>query len=359
MRIIGRIYRGARHISSNFEVKSPDDLAGKPFRAVPLDLWVSMVTGFGATPTPVEVAELPTALMTGLVVGQENPLTMITSNSLYEVQSHVAMTGHMQSVLAVFINEDIWQGLSEENRTQITQVLDAKAEESLVWAQESEAELVAELTEKGMTVVTEEDGLDIDAFRERVLAQINGDFPSYQPYIETDHGDRVIRIRSASGPTDIKGNHDAQAAGNRLRAAARRTDRCALHPNHRSGGHRLGHCRRRGTDALSADLHGVCGLSFGDRQPREYCDVRTAGQPARQTSQQPTLCDRCRGAGNLRVLAFVAFQNISGNMRGATPTLKIPFWIFMGATTFGFAGACLVHMVQLRKPNSGHGSVAL
>ena len=184
VRIIGRIYRGARHISSNFEVKSPDDLAGKPFRAVPLDLWVSMVTGFGATPTPVEVAELPTALETGLVVGQENPLTMITSNSLHEVQSHVAMTGHMQSVLAVFINEGVWQGLSEENRTQITDVLDAKAEESLVWAQESEAELVAELTEKGMTVVTEDDGLDIDAFRERVLAQINGDFPSYQPYIE-------------------------------------------------------------------------------------------------------------------------------------------------------------------------------
>ena len=63
-------------------------------------------------------------------------------------------------------------------------MLDDKAEESLVWAQESEAELVDELTEKGMTVVTEEDGLDIDAFRERVLAQINGDFPSYQPYIE-------------------------------------------------------------------------------------------------------------------------------------------------------------------------------
>ena len=46
-------------------------------------------------------------------------------------------------------------------------------------------------------------------------------------------------------------------------------------------------------------------------------------------------------------------------MRGATPTLKIPFWVFMGATTFGFAGACLVHLVQLRKPDAGHGSVAL
>jgi len=184
VRIIGRIYRGARHISTNFEVKTPDDLAGKPFRAVPLDLWVSMVKGFGATPTPVEVAELPTALMTGLVVGQENPLTMITSNKLYEVQSHIAMTGHMQSVLAVFINEDVWQGLSEEVRGEITEVLETKAAESLVWAQESESALVDELKAAGMTVITEEDGLDIDAFREKVLAQINTDFPQYKPLIE-------------------------------------------------------------------------------------------------------------------------------------------------------------------------------
>lgn len=184
VRIIGRIYRGARHISSNFEIKSPDDMAGKPFRAVPLDLWVSMVKGFGATPTPVEVAELPTALMTGLVVGQENPLTMITSNKLYEVQSHVAMTGHMQSVLAVFVNESVWQELSEENRAKITEVLDRKADESLVWAQESEGALVDELTKAGMTFTTAETGLDIDAFREKVLAQINTDFPQYAPLIE-------------------------------------------------------------------------------------------------------------------------------------------------------------------------------
>ena len=65
------------------------------------------------------------------------------------------------------------------------------------------------------------------------------------------------------------------------------------------------------------------------------------------------------GIATCGFLAFVAFQNITGTMRGATPTLKIPFWVFMGATTFGFAGACLVHLVQLRKPDAGHGSVAL
>jgi tripartite ATP-independent transporter DctP family solute receptor len=184
VRIVGRIYRGERHISSNFPVKSPADLAGKPFRAVPLDLWVSMVKGFGATPTPVEVSELPTALMTGLVVGQENPLTMITANKLYEVQSHVALTGHMQSVLAVFVNEEAWQGLSEEHRAAITGVLDQKAEESLQWANDSQAQLVEELKGHGMTVITEKEGLDMAAFKDSVLKQIRADFPNYQPYME-------------------------------------------------------------------------------------------------------------------------------------------------------------------------------
>ncbi|MFC0337136.1 tripartite ATP-independent transporter solute receptor, DctP family [Kushneria avicenniae] len=184
VRIIGRIYRGKRHISSNFAVKSPDDLSKKPFRAVPLDLWVSMVKGFGATPTPVAVSELPTALMTGLVVGQENPLTMINANQLYEVQSHVSLTGHMDSVLAVFVNERKWQSLEESDRQAIEAVLDDKAEQSLQWAQASESELIQTLQDKGMTVFGEEDGLDVAAFRDQVRAQIDKDFPNFKPYIE-------------------------------------------------------------------------------------------------------------------------------------------------------------------------------
>lgn len=184
VRIIGRIYRGARHISSNFSVMSPADLENKPFRAVPLDLWISMVTGFGATPTPVAVAELPTALMTGMVVGQENPLTMIEANKLYEVQSHVALTGHMHSVLAVFINESAWQSLNDEQQSAITKVLDEKADESLGWAQSSEDQLIESLEGHGMTVISGDDGLDLNAFREQVSAQIAKDFPNFEPYIE-------------------------------------------------------------------------------------------------------------------------------------------------------------------------------
>ncbi len=183
VRIIGRIYRGDRHISSNFPVLSPADLSGKPFRAVPLELWVSMVKGFGAIPTPVEVSELPTALMTGVVVGQENPLTMIAANNLNEVQSHISMTGHMRAVLAVFVNEEVWQGLTEEQRAAISKVLDDEAQASLQMAQDGETELVEDLKGRGMTILTEADGLDLATFRANVTAQVTQDFPEFAPLI--------------------------------------------------------------------------------------------------------------------------------------------------------------------------------
>ena len=184
MRIIGRLFRGARQMTANMQVLSPADLEGQPFRGVPLQLWTTMIEGFGAVPTPVEVSELPTALMTGMVVGQENPLTMINSNKLFEVQSHVMMTGHMQNVLPVFINEDVWQSLSEENRTAIMNVLDELADETLATAQQEEEALISTLEGEGMTFITEEDGLELDAFREGVQAKVDEDFPSWGPYIE-------------------------------------------------------------------------------------------------------------------------------------------------------------------------------
>ncbi len=184
MRIVGRLFRGARQMTANQAIYSPADLQGKPFRGVPLQLWTSMVSGMGAIPTPVEVSELPTALMTGMVVGQENPLTMINANRLYEVQNHVMLTSHMQNVLPVFVNERAWQGLSDDDRQAILTALDELAYETLAQAQAAEEELIGELEGKGMTFITEADGLDIEAFREGVLAQVNADFPTWGPYIE-------------------------------------------------------------------------------------------------------------------------------------------------------------------------------
>ena len=58
-------------------------------------------------------------------------------------------------------------------------------------------------------------------------------------------------------------------------------------------------------------------------------------------------------------LAYVTATNISKNLTNATPTLGIPFWIFLGATLFGFAGAAVVHLLHLRKSPQADTNVAV
>lgn len=58
-------------------------------------------------------------------------------------------------------------------------------------------------------------------------------------------------------------------------------------------------------------------------------------------------------------MAWVTAANISRNLMNATPTLGIPFYIFLGATLFGFAGAAVVHLVHLRKPPQADTNIAV
>ena len=183
MRIVGHLFQGTRHLTSKEKVLSPKDMAGKKYRGVPVKLWSTMLTGMGAVATPVEVSELATALATGLVVGQENPLPNIFNLKLYEVQKFVMLTGHMQSVLAVFVNERIWQGVPAGDRKIIEDTMMEVGAKTLAWDRETIAKYRKDLEAKGMTFVEAKDGLDIEAFRKAVLAQVDKDFPDWKGLI--------------------------------------------------------------------------------------------------------------------------------------------------------------------------------
>ena len=161
MRIIGSFFQGTRELTSKEKVLSPKDMAGKKYRGVPVKLWSSMLTGMGAVATPVEVSELATALATGLVVGQENPLPNIYNLKLYEVQKYVMMTNHMQSVLSVFVNEKVWQSIPAGDRKIIEDTMAEVGAKTLDWDKQTAAKYRADLEAKGMVFVEEKDGLDI------------------------------------------------------------------------------------------------------------------------------------------------------------------------------------------------------
>ena len=189
MRIIANCYRGARQLSANFPVRTPADLAGRRIRSVPLPIFMSMIRGMGATPTPVAFGELATALATGLADGQENPINTIYNSRLYEVQSHIMMTNHMQAIQTVFINERRWQSIPESDRRIIERISMELGNESVRWAEASDREDSARLRARGTTFIDVNDGLRIDLLREAVLRQFFIDFPQWETLVN-----RIIAI---------------------------------------------------------------------------------------------------------------------------------------------------------------------
>ena len=179
IRIWGNCYRGARQLTANFPVYSPADVEGEKIRGVPLPIWMSMLEGMGAIPTPVEYSELATALATGVVVGQENPLNNIYNGKLYEVQDYTMMTSHMQAIQTQFINEESWQSISADDRAIMERIVVELGNESVDWTLSARDGYRAKLEEAGMTFISQDDGLDIDAFQTAVLAQVEVDFPEW------------------------------------------------------------------------------------------------------------------------------------------------------------------------------------
>ena len=90
---------GFRHFTSGkVAIHSPKDLAGMKIRVQETPLYVTEMKALGAQPTPIAFPETYTALQTGVVDGQENPIPTIIFAKFYEVQKHIILDGHNYGV---------------------------------------------------------------------------------------------------------------------------------------------------------------------------------------------------------------------------------------------------------------------
>jgi TRAP-type C4-dicarboxylate transport system substrate-binding protein len=129
---------------------------------------MSAVQGLGAVPVPVDWSEVPTALATGQVAGQENPVNVVLSSKLYERQSHMMLTGHIMNAQIIVINEKAWQALSAAQREQITRAANDVRRKASDMVKNQEADELAKLKELKMNVIGPAEGLQVDAFRASV-----------------------------------------------------------------------------------------------------------------------------------------------------------------------------------------------
>jgi tripartite ATP-independent transporter DctP family solute receptor len=141
MRILGLSRRGARLLTANIPIPSPAELKGLKLRVPEIPQWVAIWKEVGALPTPVAWPEVFTALQTGVVNGQENPILQIHEAKLYEVQKYVMMTEHLSPYFHWLANEKFFQGLSPANRKIVAEAVKGAAD----WGSGKQVEKAAEL----------------------------------------------------------------------------------------------------------------------------------------------------------------------------------------------------------------------
>jgi tripartite ATP-independent transporter DctP family solute receptor len=149
------------------EVRKPEDMAGLKVRVPESPIWVEMVRGFGAAPTPIPFGEVYTALQQKTVDGQENPIPTIFSRKFYEVQGVLSMTRHMLQNNTILINKSSMEKLKPELQKLLIDEAAAASAKNSVMQQALEVSMLEDIRKSGKTRII--DNPDRDAFAAKMV----------------------------------------------------------------------------------------------------------------------------------------------------------------------------------------------
>jgi TRAP-type C4-dicarboxylate transport system substrate-binding protein len=175
VKLLSVMYLGRRHVNlrqtkDELTVMTPADLAGVNLRMPGTDAWQFLGKALGANPTPMAFTEIYTALQTGSVDGQDNPLPTVVDAKFYEVTNQIALTSHLVDLNYIAFSKSVWDALTPEQQETVQAAADAAADSGRAAQLAKEDELVSFLEDQGMAIYEP----DLAAFREHVQAQYVG-----------------------------------------------------------------------------------------------------------------------------------------------------------------------------------------
>src|ERR1700719_1838305 len=150
--------------SSTKPINGPDDLKGFKIRVPVSPLWTSMFKAFDAAPASINVSEVYSALQTRIVEGQENPLALISTAKLYEVQKYCSLTNHMWDGYWFLANRRALEALPADVRTIVEKNVNAAALKARADTEKLNATVREDLAGKGLIF----NQPDVAAFREKL-----------------------------------------------------------------------------------------------------------------------------------------------------------------------------------------------
>ena len=117
--------QGFRHITSNRgAIQAPADLDGLKIRTMENPVHIEAFRALGAAPTPMAWPEVIGALQQGAIDGQENPLSVIVSAKLNEVQEYLTLDGHVYSSTIILVSPSLWGQLDDTQKAAFEKAAD-------------------------------------------------------------------------------------------------------------------------------------------------------------------------------------------------------------------------------------------
>ncbi len=159
---------GFRQITnSKREVKLPEDLNGLKIRIPGITMYTDLYRSLGTDPSTMTFSEVFTALQQGTIDGQENPIDVIASSKLEEVQDYLTLWNYSYDPLVLGMNKKLYDSLSDADRELFDRLGKEAAAYQVKIAREKEASQIEDLKSKGMNVYTPTEE-ELEAFKKVV-----------------------------------------------------------------------------------------------------------------------------------------------------------------------------------------------
>jgi tripartite ATP-independent transporter DctP family solute receptor len=180
VKLLTVMYLGRRQVNlkGDRKVMTPADLDGVKLRMPNTDAWIFLGQALGADPVPIAFTEVYTALQTGAIDGQDNPLPTVVDAKFYEVTDQIVLTSHLVDLNYLTISKKVWDSLTPEQQETLQKAADDAAEFGRQNQLAKEEELVGFLKEQGLKVYEP----DLEAFRTHVQEQyLNSEYAKDWP----------------------------------------------------------------------------------------------------------------------------------------------------------------------------------
>jgi len=162
-RILGWWTIGTRNTSNRVRpIEKPEDYQGLKIRTMESPPFIEMYKAMGASPVPMAITEVYTALQQGTIDGIDGSLPAQLEFKHVEVLDYAAVTDHIVLLYPFTVSESWWQGLTQEQRDAVI----AAEKEARQVQREADAAYNAEIEEEWKKLGKTVTHPDIAAFQE-------------------------------------------------------------------------------------------------------------------------------------------------------------------------------------------------